>query len=234
MPLQSLLPRLRRAQYSLSCKLPYIQPQEILEGYADLKLELPLVSTHWETATLFDHTFIASLVQVLQPKTCFEIGTSLGLVTTTIAANSPEFTQIHTLDLSNEERIGSFFRSRPEARKIHQHFGPSGQFDYRSIDGPVDFMFIDGSHEFEDVCRDSENAFRVLSRRGVLVWHDVSPYFPGVMKALELSSKGKDIYRVYGTSCGFYASPDAPVGIGKNKAGIYAADSAIRDVELRS
>jgi hypothetical protein len=95
-------------------------------------------------------------------------------------------------------------------------------------------MFIDGSHEFEDVCRDTENAFAVLSPRGVLVWHDVSPYFPGVMKALELSSKGRDIYRVYGTSCGFYASPDAPVGIGKNKAAIYAADAAIQSVGLGS
>src|SRR3954469_7069206 len=96
----AILPRVRRFYRSVTCKLPYIQPQEILEGYADLAVELPAISTHWETATLFDHTLIASLVRVLKPRRCFEIGTSLGLVTTTIAANSPRSTEIHTLDLS--------------------------------------------------------------------------------------------------------------------------------------
>jgi hypothetical protein len=207
----AILPRVRRFYHSVTCKLPYIQPQEILEGYANLAIELPVISTQWETATLFDHTLIASLVRVLKPRLCFEIGTSLGLVTTTIAANSPHSTEIHTLDLQDSERIGSFFRPRPEAHKIHQHFGPSQNFDFKPYRNSVDFFFVDGSHEFEDVCRDAENAFSVLSDRGVILWHDVSPYFPGVIKALESSAHSGEISRVYGTSCGFYAAPGAPV-----------------------
>jgi predicted O-methyltransferase YrrM len=210
---QQLLPRLKRAHASFTCKLARIQPQDILEGYADLKINIPLISTHWETATLFDHTFIASLVHVLQPKVCIEIGTSLGLVTATIASNAPARCQVHTIDMSDDERIGSFFRERPERGKITQHFSASTEFDFQPFAGAVDLMFVDGSHEFEDVCRDSENAFRVLSPRGVIIWHDVTPYFPGVMKALEASDKADEIYRVQGTSCGFYAAPGAPLKI---------------------
>lgn len=211
--MQQLLPRLKRAHCSFMCKLPRIQPQDILEGYADLKINVPFISTHWETATLFDHTFIAGLVHVLQPKICIEIGTSLGLVTATIASNAPAASQVHTIDMSNDERIGSFFRDRPEKSKITQHFGSSTEFDFQPFAGAVDLMFVDGSHEFADVCRDSENAFYALSPRGVIIWHDVTPYFPGVMKALEASGKADEIYRVQGTSCGFYAAPGAPLKI---------------------
>ena len=211
--MQLVLPRLRRAYRSLRCTLPRIQPQNILEGYADLKITVPFISTHWETATLFDHTFIASLTYVLQPRKCIEIGTSLGLVTATIASNAPHHTEIHTIDQSGEERIGSFFRSRPDGAKIIQHVSLSTHFDFSPFANSVDLMFIDGSHTFEDVCRDSDNAFRVLTDRGVIIWHDVSPYFPGVMKALEISPRAAQIYRVQGTSCGFYAAPNAPLKI---------------------
>lgn len=209
--MHSILTRLRRAYSSFTCKLPRIQPQDILDGYADLKISIPMISTHWETATLLDHIFIASLVHVLHPRTCIEIGTSLGLVTSTIAANAPVDSEVHTIDMSEEERIGSFFRQRPESGKIKQHFGPSTHFDFRPFAGLVDLVFIDGSHEFDDVCRDSKNALNVLSDRGVIVWHDVTPYFPGVMKALEASPRADQIYRVQGTGCGFYAAPGAPL-----------------------
>jgi hypothetical protein len=209
--IHNLVPRLRRAAYSFTSKLPRIQPQDILEGYADLKITIPFVSTHWETATLFDHAFIASLAHVLQPRKCIEIGTSLGLVTATIASNSPHDVEVHTIDQHGDERIGSFFRTRPERTKITQHVSLSTQFDFEPFAGSVDLMFIDGSHEFEDVLRDSESAFRVLSPRGVVIWHDVTPYFPGVMKALEALPATKEIYRVQGTGCGFYAALDAPL-----------------------
>lgn len=211
MHINSFLQRLDRARIKLNCKLPEVQPQELLEGYENLRVRVPMVATHWETATLFDHVFIGSLVWALKPRVCFEIGTSLGLVTATIAANSPEGTEVHTLDLSNEERIGSYFREREEGRKIRQHFGPSSSFDYSLIEGRVDLMFIDGSHEAEDVIRDSENAFRSVSNRGVIVWHDVSPFFPGVIRALETLPQAGQIYRVHGTSCGVYAFPNAPL-----------------------
>jgi methyltransferase family protein len=211
MPFQTLMRQLNRVRIRLTCKLPLIQPQQILEGYENLNVVVPLVSTHWETASLFDHMFIASLVRVINPRACFEIGTSLGLVTSTLAANSPKATQIHTLDLSNASRIGSFFRERPEAGKIRQHFGASSSFDFQSLQVTVDLMFIDGSHAFEDVCLDSKNAFKVLSDRGVIIWHDVSPHFPEVIRALESLPKAGEIYRVQGTGCAFYAFSNAPL-----------------------
>jgi hypothetical protein len=207
------VPRLRRAAYSYSCKLPRIQPQDILEGYGDLQINIPFVSTHWETATLFDHAFIGGVARVLQPKKCVEIGTSLGLVTATIASNCPAETEVHTIDQHGDERIGSFFRRRPEGSKIRQYVSLSTHFDFDPFTGSVDLMFIDGSHEFDDVMRDSENALRVLTPRGAIIWHDVTPYFPGVMRALETLPVSDQIYRVQGTSCGFYAGLEAPFKI---------------------
>jgi predicted O-methyltransferase YrrM len=209
MSFESILGRVNRARIKYSCKLQPIQPQELLEGRVDLSVCVPMVATHWETASLFDHMFIASLVRALKPKVCFEIGTSLGLVTATIAANSSETTEVHTLDLSDEPRIGSFFRERDESRKIHQHFGSSESFDYAPLEGEVGLMFIDGSHEFEDVRRDSANAFKLISDKGVVVWHDVSPYFPGVIRALESLPQAKEIYLVQGTSCGIFVGHEA-------------------------
>ncbi len=215
--LQSLSRKLTHARIRLNCKLPLIQSQEVLDGRQDLAVKVPFVSTHWETASLFDHMFIGTLAQVLQPRVCFEIGTSLGLVTTTLAANTGEATKIHTLDLSDDPRIGSFFRSRSEGRKIQQHCGPSTEFDYSSLRGKIDLMFIDGSHEEEDVVKDSRNALNVVSDRGVILWHDVSYHFPGVVKALESLPEAKQIYRIHGTGFAMFAKSSSGLNVGTQK-----------------
>ena len=211
--LQTISQKIQHARIRLNCKLAMIQAQEVLDGQQDLTVTVPFVSTHWETASLFDHVFIGTLARVIQPRVCFEIGTSLGLVTTTIAANTGEGTEIHTLDLSEDPRIGSFFRDRPERRKIQQHFGRSTAFDFSSVRGNVDLMFIDGSHEEPDVVLDSRNGLNTLSDRGVILWHDVSYHFPGVVNALE----SQQIYRIHGTGFAMYAKAQSGFNLGEQK-----------------
>jgi hypothetical protein len=214
MKLQDLTRKINHARIRLGCKLPLIQSQDVLEGHEDVAVQVPFVSTHWETASLFDHMFIGSLARTLQPRVVFEIGTSLGLVTSTLGTNTPQSTIIHTLDLSNDPRIGSFFRARPEGSKIRQHFGPSTEYDFSSMRGAVDLMFIDGSHEFADVVKDSRNAFECLSERGVVLWHDVTPYFPGVVRALESLPEASKIFRIYGTGFAMLAKPASGLTLG--------------------
>jgi predicted O-methyltransferase YrrM len=47
----------------------------------------------------------------------------------------------------------------------------------------VDFVYIDGNHEYEYVKRDMENYFKKLKKGGVLAGHDIAS-FPGVGEAL--------------------------------------------------
>jgi hypothetical protein len=45
--------------------------------------------------------------------------------------------------------------------------------------GPYDIIFIDGSHDYEDVCSDLDNYYPLLKRGGCLVMDDASLYVKG-------------------------------------------------------
>ncbi|HSR06746.1 MAG TPA: hypothetical protein VLM42_06320 [Bryobacteraceae bacterium] len=55
-------------------------------------------------------------------------------------------------------------------------------------------MFVDGSHPFEDVLRDTANTIFMLSAAGVALWHDVAPDSPGVVKALDACGRGHVLF----------------------------------------
>ena len=47
----------------------------------------------------------------------------------------------------------------------------------------IDFVYIDGNHEYEYVIKDMENYYKKLNVGGILAGHDITS-FPGVSKAL--------------------------------------------------
>ena len=144
---------------------------------------------------------LCKIARYRQPRVVFEIGTYLGGTTVQIAANSDA--KVYTLDLPppnhkdyveprilNPEldvfpdHLGVRIQDSPHASKIHQLVGDSLVFDFTPYHNSVDFVFIDGSHHYDCVFRDSQNALRMKSGRGVIIWHDYAPYAPGVVKAL--------------------------------------------------
>ena len=49
---------------------------------------------------------------------------------------------------------------------------------------PFDLIFVDASHEYEDVKKDLNNYYKMLSVHGILAAHDIhSLEYPGVNKA---------------------------------------------------
>ena len=65
---------------------------------------------------------------------------------------------------------GSYFKGRTDVR-IVQLLGDSTTFGYNAwIDGPIDLVFIDGAHDYRTKKIDSENALRLLSPTGVILW----------------------------------------------------------------
>jgi polyphosphate kinase len=68
----------------------------------------------------------------------------------------------------------------------------------------MDFIFVDGCHTYEYVKNDSERAFKMRSKRGIIVWHDYSSWWPEVMKYLNELSREKNIFAIRGTSFAFF------------------------------
>lgn len=48
---------------------------------------------------------------------------------------------------------------------------------------PIHFLFIDGSHRYEDVLADFQGFFPHVVPGGIVAFHDVNEYWPGVLKA---------------------------------------------------
>ncbi|MFO7569021.1 MAG: class I SAM-dependent methyltransferase [Smithellaceae bacterium] len=156
----------------------------------------------------------------------FEIGTCDGRTTLNLALNAPGCC-ILTLDLpagqetlfgtdpgerqyidkalSGQKYLACTDRFPDAVGRITQLYGDSAQYDYRPYEGACDMVFVDGSHAYEYVLKDTETAFRLIKKTGVIVWHDYGVW-PGVTHALEgIECKEKlGLRHIKGTSLAFW------------------------------
>lgn len=152
----------------------------------------------------------------------FEIGTFDGRTTLNLALNAPSC-QVSTLDLpqgsgtrytvESGEKVyiekplsGKRFLQNSEVfpdvvNRITQLFGDSADFDFSSYEGGCDLIFVDGSHAYGYVLKDSETALRLRNTKGIIIWHDYGVW-EGVTRALEELEErtGAGLYHLYGTS----------------------------------
>ena len=200
------------------------------EQEVDIRLEqLPTISGG---ATITELSTIAYLCRLHAPKTIFEIGTLEGRTTLNMALNSPEDCRIYTLDLPLDQRrayykkrlgeikvwtrdepppflsaVGECFNRHPAAQKITQLYGDTRNFDFTPFHGKMDFVFIDANHEYEFVKSDTEQALKMISSRGMIVWHDY-PNVRGVMEFLdELYQCGEPLIHLWDTRLALYSKP---------------------------
>ena len=78
----------------------------------------------------------------------------------------------------------------------------------------MDLVFVDAGHEYHDV-RDSENALRMVSESGVVVWDDYHPRHPGVQRALNEVGRRHRLDRIARTRFVIY---EANVGAARIQA----------------
>ena len=138
--------------------------------------------------------FLSTLVKELNPEAIFEIGTYNGFTTLHLALNSSQSCRIFTLDLPpdydahkvqgssyddllvielSQKTINQrFYKKHPLEDKITELYGDSAVFDFTNYYGKIDIVFIDGNHSLQYVKSDTENAFKLLTEHGVIVWHD--------------------------------------------------------------
>jgi hypothetical protein len=118
---------------------------------------------------------------------------------------TPEDAQVFTIDLvrgMNGARLGPFEQEvevpqHAEWARFANHFGTASKAFFITADSPrydfdrtapLEFVFVDGSHEFEHVQSDSRKAYEALAPGGWLVWHDFGSKVPWV-KAREAVGK---------------------------------------------
>ncbi len=174
--------------------LPERPPSSII---GDAVVSLCEVEVRAGNMSVAELAVIAGMVKRYQPKTIFEIGTMNGRTTLNMALNAPDDCRVYTLDLPadaigktrypiserflqlvDKPRTGELFADKspetfPCVSRITQLFGDSAMFDYTPYYNRMDFVFIDGSHDYDYVLNDSEVALKLLRNgRGVIVWHD--------------------------------------------------------------
>ena len=163
---------------------------------------------------------LCALARHLQTRSVLEIGTFDGLVITHLARNTDSEAHLVTVDLGPEDlqhlrwplapgeatyvkkpTIGEKIDQLPpgERSRIKQLYGDSTQLDFQSYYNQVDLVFIDGSHRYEYVEHDSQEAFRMRSPQGIIVWHDYLSW-PDVTRYLNRLRHQYPIFHIEGTS----------------------------------
>ncbi len=155
-------------------------------------------------------TLINSITRYLQPRRVFEFGTFDGLTTLNFALNTPADAEIYTLDLPEGHaqpryKLDGFnkkflpkgrklrFKGAPSASKIKQLMMDSAGLDTFGYGGKFDAVFVDGAHSYEYCKSDSQKAFEMVSRNGVVLWHDYGDnrQWPGVAEYLNYIAREK-------------------------------------------
>lgn len=159
-------------------------------------------------------------------QTMFEFGTCTGKTTYLWAKNSAPNAKIHTLTLPpdyfekysktnqddsiaiknalSESAFSKFLYSETDvAGKINQIFSDSKTFDESFLHNKCDLIFIDGSHAYSYIESDSEKAFKMLKKGGIILWHDYDGVYRNnkdVYSYLNKLSQKLSLYHVKGTT----------------------------------
>ena len=156
-----------------------------------------------------------------------EIGTWRGESAANVAEVAAE---VFTLNLSDEEiralglperyieLHGFFSKPLPNVRHLH---GNSATYDFASLGGRFDVVFIDGDHRYEAVRTDTRRVFEhLVGPNTTVVWHDASrqPSEPrwevlaGLLDGLPATATGQ-LVQVENTLCALYSPTPLPAQV---------------------
>ena len=123
-----------------------------------------------------------------------EIGTGGGRVTALLAyACVGTERRVYTID-SGEEK--NRYRWNRDPREVIKGLGlgpyvkfieGKSQEIWKDFNGPIDFLFIDGSHRYRDVLADIVHWYPLIKKGGIISGHDFDPNCPDgrqVIKAI--------------------------------------------------
>ncbi len=209
---------LRGVKFRLTRKLPTRHPTDVWPGLGASAVTVRPFLGRFCNVKRYELLVLCAVAQHTRARRLFEFGTFDGLTTWHLAANTEPESRVWTLDLPPDHparayaghdrtvgkihgvAVGSRFADTPEADRIHQLYGDSLDFDPEPYRNTVDFCFIDASHEYEHVRRDTANALTMVRPGGTIFWHDYSRWWPGVQKCLDDLSRELRVFRVFDTA----------------------------------
>jgi hypothetical protein len=203
----------RDRRFDLRSPIPLLTPEQLSGLGADWVKMPPLRDFDHGNQSPLGLLWLTSIAAAVGVETAFEIGSYNGLTALTLALNLPTAT-IHTLDLGPTdepalplfrydpvhivERRSRLYEGSDAGDRIVQHLGDSATFDFSPYYGRCQLVYVDGAHSFDYVQNDSEQAFRLVSSDGVVIWDDYWYLVPDVPRYLDgLDRRG--LYRVPGT-----------------------------------
>jgi len=149
----------------------------------------------------FELQSLLFLMKSVKPKFIFEIGTLNGGTSLHFFHNTQDDVRIVSLDISHR-RLGSEIKLLSQQQSRLQLIeADSVPFDFSTYYKTIDFVFVDGGHDYRTVLSDSQNALKMLTEKGIAVWDDYNIDNDGVFQALnELSLKDPNFVRIRNTS----------------------------------
>jgi predicted O-methyltransferase YrrM len=166
-----------------------------------------------------ERTILDALVRHLRPKRLFEFGTFTGSTTRLLAKASEGDAVIHTIDLPDEKlghgvpaaMIGrNFLGDQRYRNRMVLHRADTREFNFGSLADQFDFVFIDASHQYDNVVQDSRNALELLAPEGVIVWDDYLATEPGVVLALNELARQLQLVHVASSRLVIHRRPSFP------------------------
>lgn len=212
--------RVLDVSFELSSPLPVL-PRSLLAGVSDEPIALPspvnLAAGNQDSLGL---QYLVLLARLVEARRILEIGTYNGLTALTLAVNLPAAT-IETLDLppavvprlklSRDDAAHTssfdrrFYVGTPYEKRIVQHLGDSATFDFASLGGSFDLVYVDGAHTYDYVANDTRAAFSLIAPGGVVVWDDYWRRIPDVARFLH-GVRDRSIHRIRGTRLAVWLS----------------------------
>lgn len=215
----------RQARFHAHARIPHVDIDDIVaqlspEPVTEITLPGPRQFQGVGNATYY--AALASVVRAVNPSTVVEFGTYLGMGTLTIALNARPDCRIFTVDLPDQadvgeahalnpadlglienrtNRVGEAFIGSRVADKITQVRVDSLTWRAEETLSAVDLVLIDGGHSTPVVKADTENALRVLSPNGTVLWDDYFHLYPDVVGYLDgLAAAGRRLRTIRGTN----------------------------------
>jgi predicted O-methyltransferase YrrM len=204
-------------------QLPQVDVNDLLPAAGDpWEIKMAMFPKTHASISLLEFTALILLLKRAGSKRIFEFGTFKGISITQLALNLPPESEIYTLDLPDEQ-LNTQFSTDPEDAAIAVEAGKgslvptalrpriqflkcdSARFDESPFADRMDFVFVDGAHNYDYVKSDSEKGWRMLRSGGIIAWHDCRPLDPGVVRYLLQSSWQPR--RITGTTVAFATKP---------------------------
>ncbi|HWL70934.1 MAG TPA: ATP-binding cassette domain-containing protein [Geminicoccus sp.] len=189
------------AAWQRASRVRELHLSQIFQGIEAVSVPIGAINQESAHENQVDLLYVSAIAKAIGARRMFEVGTYMGRTTWHLAALAPDV-QVWTLNLPPEADpriapvLGSYYRGKPEAARIHELWTDSKTFEPGELAGTMDFVFVDADHSYDAVMADTERALKLVRPGGVVLWHDYAAKSPGVVRFAHDFAKARPLFRI--------------------------------------